>query len=344
MGNVQLLSRIKGGMLGGAVGDSLGGIIEFFSEEMIFKEFGPDGITDYVGGKGYITDDTQMSLFTADGLIKTRKRLGTGASFHDYLSGIYESYLDWYYTQTGERVKTGYVPSALIKVKELYKRRAPGNTCLFALACGKMLSIEERINNSKGCGGIMRIAPIAFFFYNKGVLTPKEADMLAASASALTHGHELGYIPSAALCDMLCRIQRGEELLVAVEHSLSAVKTAFPDAVHMDYFISLIQNAVDLSQDTDVIDDLDAIRELGQGWVAEETLAIAVYCALKYKDDFEKAVVAAVNHGGDSDSTGAVTGNIVGTYLGVEAIPKKYLENLELRELMNEIAGCMLPD
>lgn len=79
-------------------------------------------------------------------------------------------------------------------------------------------------------------------------------------------------------------------------------------------------------------------EQLGEGWVAEETLAIAIYCALKYSDDFINGVVAAVNHDGDSDSTGAVTGNILGTALGFEAIPQKYLDKLELKDVILEIA------
>lgn len=87
------------------------------------------------------------------------------------------------------------------------------------------------------------------------------------------------------------------------------------------------------------INDLDAIYELGEGWVAEETLAIAVYCALKYENDFEKAIITSVNHNGDSDSTGAVTGNIIGAYLGMNAIPEKFLTNLELKDVISEIAA-----
>lgn len=89
------------------------------------------------------------------------------------------------------------------------------------------------------------------------------------------------------------------------------------------------------------IDDSDAIRQIGEGWVAEETLAIAVYCVLKYPDDFEKAVVASVNHSGDSDSTGAVTGNIMGAIVGYDSIPPYYKDNLELRWLIEEIADDM---
>ena len=89
-------------------------------------------------------------------------------------------------------------------------------------------------------------------------------------------------------------------------------------------------------------EDLDAIHELGEGWVAEETLAIAVFCALRHEHDFGRAVIAAVNHKGDSDSTGAVTGNILGAYLGYDAIPERFRRNLELHDVIVEIADDLL--
>ena len=89
---------------------------------------------------------------------------------------------------------------------------------------------------------------------------------------------------------------------------------------------------------------MTAIHQLGEGWVAEETLAIAVYSALKYERDFDKAIRTAVNHNGDSDSTGAVCGNILGTYLGYDAIPKKYKEHLELHDIIMEIADDLYND
>ena len=92
------------------------------------------------------------------------------------------------------------------------------------------------------------------------------------------------------------------------------------------------------------VDDRDAIRRLGEGWVGEEALAIAVYCALKHSDSFEDAIIASVNHSGDSDSTGAVTGNILGTALGYRAIPDHYLEKLELRDIIEEVAQDLYED
>ena len=116
----------------------------------------------------------------------------------------------------------------------------------------------------------------------------------------------------------------------------------WPGSEEKDYFLELIMKAVDLaSMDKN---DLEAIHQLGEGWVAEETLAIAIYCALKDSDNFDKALIASVNHKGDSDSTGAVTGNILGASLGLKGIPEKYTKDLELKDLILEIADDLWQD
>ena len=88
--------------------------------------------------------------------------------------------------------------------------------------------------------------------------------------------------------------------------------------------------------------DLQAIETLGEGWVGEEALAISIYCALKYQNDFEKAVITAVNHDGDSDSTGAITGNILGSYLGIKGIPLNWLREVELSEELTQLADDLV--
>ena len=88
-------------------------------------------------------------------------------------------------------------------------------------------------------------------------------------------------------------------------------------------------------------DDLAAIHALGKGWVAEEALAIAIYCALRYGHDIAGALIAAVNHEGDSDSTGSITGNIIGAKIGYSNIPSKYTETLEMRDVILRVADEM---
>jgi ADP-ribosylglycohydrolase len=81
----------------------------------------------------------------------------------------------------------------------------------------------------------------------------------------------------------------------------------------------------------------EAIVKLGQGWVAEEALAISIYCALVARN-FKHGVLLAVNHDGDSDSTGSITGNLLGAIHGVNEIPTEWLTNLELRDVITELA------
>jgi len=69
-----------------------------------------------------------------------------------------------------------------------------------------------------------------------------------------------------------------------------------------------------------------------------------VYCALKYAGDFDRALIASVNHSGDSDSTGAITGNILGAQVGLTGIPEKYREHLELSGLVLEVADDLWRD
>ena len=340
------LEQFRGCLIGGAVGDALGYPVEFMSATDIFQKYGERGITEHAlhHGVAEISDDTQMTLFTATGLLVGTTRGMTRGIMGDYAECyIAHSYRDWYRTQTERYPLPGGTQfSWLVNLPELFSRRAPGSTCLSALARGGNGTLEAPVNHSKGCGGIMRVAPIGLYFCDKR-LEPKEIDMIGAKTAALTQGHELGYLPAAMLVHILWRICEGSSpVITAVRDAMRMMPALFPDTAHMDDLLSLIQKAIALSSKK--MDDREAIRELGEGWVAEEALAIAVYCALKYSDNFEKAIVASVNHNGDSDSTGAVTGNILGAALGANAIPQKYTDKLELKEVILEIADDLHHD
>lgn len=327
-----LLSRneIKavGCLVGGAAGDALGFAVEFLEDANIFRYYGENGITEYrlADGVAQISDDTQMTLFTAEGLLSC----DDGESLVD---SVYRAYLDWLKTQN---VKEPLSDKGLLAVPELYDRRAPGHTCISALESGECGRIDYLLNKSKGCGGIMRVSPVAIYCFNKEIPIAR-ADMLGAQTSAITHTHPLGYIPSAMLVHILYRIFEGMDIRSAVLDAREAVPPMFEPSEELSLALDIYDRAVVLAETEDV-DDLEALRLIGQGWVAEETLAVAVYCALKYKDDFDKALIASVNHSGDSDSTGAVTGNIVGAYLGAKGIPRKYLDRLELLETVIDLS------
>lgn len=353
------LDKIKGSLFGGAIGDALGYPVEFLSENDIFSKYGSEGITEYKidekSGKALISDDTQMTLFTADGILVGETRLclrGIGGIPHNYITG---SYRDWLYTQEMSieqmqniRNNGYYATSWLCDVPELYSRRAPGNTCISAIKSDEPGSVKRPINNSKGCGGIMRVAPLALHYEGIDI---NELDMEGAEIAALTHGHSLGYMSAAVLIHIISLIvypgDKHMSLKDIVIDARDTVHELFKDDKHIKEQDDIITKAIELSENGE--SDLVNIHKLGEGWVAEETLAIAIYCSLKYQNDFSKAIIAAVNHKGDSDSTGAVTGNILGALLGFEAIDDKWKKNLELYNVIDEMAldlchGCAMEE
>jgi len=339
------IDRFRGCLIGGAVGDALGYAVEFWSETKIFSRYGRTGITDYElhDGKALISDDTQMTLFTATGLLIGTTRGMTRGIMGEYPDYIRYSYLDWLKTQK-ERypLPEGDHYSWLMNVPEMFSRRAPGRTCLKALEDSRKRSVENPINESKGCGGVMRVAPVGLYFCDKD-MPVEEVARIGAEAAAITHGHPLGWIPAAALAQIICEICRNNDSVYdAVMKTLDTQGKMWPDSKHKEYFLELMRKAVDLAGTKK--DDQMTIHQLGEGWVAEEALAIAAYCALKYEDDFEKAIVASVNHKGDSDSTGAICGNILGARLGMKGIPQKYIENLELKDVILEVADDLCND
>ena len=331
--NSEKKNKIKGCLLGGAIGDALGYPVEFTSYRDIVSKYGKNGIENFElhNGVALISDDTQMTIFTAEGLINGYCNKDLSIKY------VYRVYLDWLKTQ-GYEVRYEEADNnkcmRLSDEEELNHRRAPGNTCLSALLSGKMGTVKTPINTSKGCGGVMRVAPIGLFL-EKFDNNLDRVTTFAAEAAAITHGHELGYIPAAAFARIIALLYRGQGIKYAVDNTVDAINRLFSNARHLKEFNKIINLAVDLSSKN--INDVEAINKIGQGWVGEEALAIAVYCSLKYPDDFTKAVCAAVNHDGDSDSTGAITGNIMGTLLGESAISEKYLENLELYELIQDV-------
>ncbi len=334
------LDSYQGCLLGGAVGDALGYAVEFTLEKEIFRTYGPRGITQYqlTQGVAEISDDTQMTLFTATALLAADARAVLQGGQPDYLSALCQSYREWLQTQL-ESYPMDPPPqvSWLSNLPQMFHAREPGRSCITALSKEVQGSLQHPINDSKGCGGVMRVAPIGLYLGGKG-RNPQEMALLGAQAAALTHGHPLGYLPAAALVHLvhLATHTPGISLREAVQEMRESIGRQFTGTPYLPDFLALVDRAVELSQSE--MEDLKAIHRLGEGWVAEETLAIALYCALKYPDHFEKAIVASVNHNGDSDSTGAVTGNILGAYLGKSAIPDKFLERLELKEVILQVA------
>lgn len=349
-------SRFRGCLLGGAVGDALGYPVEFRSEPAIFQKYGPGGIRTLEqaaesGGLAVISDDTQMALFAANGCLygKSQKIWGV----YPGLDAAWLGYREWLGTQGDKSRMDADGPHLwLYRDRRLHALRAPGNTCLNAIRQSeKGGTMEQPINQSKGCGTVMRAAPYGLFF-REDPQNPEQRFVvhMAACDAALTHGHPLAWGSSGWLAGFVFEaVQEFGRQWKCIEECMKSI--CVPEEMDPEGKLhALIDKAFVLAV-RETISDLDAIHMLGEGWVAEEALAIAVFCAVRYQNDFAAAIRAAVNHKGDSDSTGAICGNILGAWLGEEAVEQAFnLEKLELRDVIETIAedlyrtcGCYPP-
>ncbi|MGI6218834.1 MAG: ADP-ribosylglycohydrolase family protein [Bacteroidaceae bacterium] len=305
---------IRGCLMAGAAGDALGYTVEFMSRDHILSQYGRKGITQFElaeNGKAWVSDATRMTLFTACGMLTNVTR--------GYMRGIggapeyYTSY-NW-----------------LCNQPELTHRSASGSTRMSSLPHKKTVK-----NNSKGCVGIMRAASMALLaagyksrderFYDI-----PEMDEAGAKVVEATHKHPLAFLPAAMLTHLLYKLVYMDAEQVKREFRSLALETIFSlDSIFVGQYAEykrilaeLTRKAVTLAENN--CTDAENIMQLGEGWRGEEAWAIALYCAVRHVDSIEEAIIAAVNHDGDSDSTGSVCGNIMGAIYGYEALKRQRL-------------------
>lgn len=329
--------HFTGCLLAGAVGDALGAAIEFMSLDQIRHAYGESGLTGYApvyGRTGAVTDDTQMMLFTAEGLVLSRIRPEYPGN-DGLIRCIYHALLRWLTTQQPDR-QTGLIQShgtcaivegVLTGHAALFSRRAPGNTCLSALASGTMGTPEHPVNDSKGCGGVMRIAPVGLAFTD-----PEKAFDTGCRSAAITHGHATGYLAAGTLAALISLIITGHSLSDAVNAGIRILTQQKNAKETLDAVTTAVETALRAAPSP------ETVETLGAGWIAEEALGIGLYCAMAHETDMAKALLLSVNHSGDSDSTGTIAGNILGALHGRSAIPPHWIDDLELNGLIEETA------
>ncbi len=331
-----------GCLLGGAVGDALGWPIEFNDMESVIQKYGSAGIQELEPGEGNlfeITDDTQMTLFTAEGLLRAWTSARHTGGVPDFAATVRGSYLCWLKTQgeTTSSLPEVIRPGWLLSVEGLHRRRAPGNTCLSALSEGTFTENGIIENTSKGCGGVMRAAPAgllaASIIDGDSSSTARLAFEIGCATARITHGHPSGYYPAGVLASVIATIITGG----SIEDGISISLTFLDGRIGAKETIDAVQSALDLWRDQNIMPSPATIESLGGGWVGEEALAIGLYCALTAGDDLVRGVSLAVNHSGDSDSTGSITGNILGALLGEQAVPKEWLNQLELGDVIKQV-------
>ncbi|MFC8047843.1 ADP-ribosylglycohydrolase family protein [Nocardia sp. NPDC057353] len=331
-----LRDRVRGSLLGGAAGDALGAPIEFWDLRTIRGRLGAAGASGFLtsgAGPQEVTDDTQMTLFTAEGLLRWRP--GT-----DPARPLRRAYLRWLETQ--RRAEPGpEVDSWLAEQRFLYAVRAPGNACLSGLdRQQRELVPPHRVGrpgpvntDSKGCGTVMRSAPFGLVGFGAEM-----AFAVAAVGAQLTHGHPTGCFAAGAMAALLDRVLGGAGFEEALDDTLAQLS----GQVGAQETVEALRRAIECADAGAA--SAERVEEVGAGWVAEECLAIAVYCALHAArtGDVRGALLLSVNHSGDSDSTGSVAGNLLGAVHGLGALPAEWVEAVEGYDTIVRVADDLV--
>jgi ADP-ribosylglycohydrolase len=355
-------SRIHGCLLGGALGDSLGYAVEFDPIDEIRRRFGAAGLRDFsaLDGGTHFSDDTQMTLYTVDGIVEALEWANSGVGA-DANACVWLAYLRWLDTQGVPLPESAPRPQPRwIDGQEVLRhRRAPGNACLSGLSTGEMGTVFRPVNpESKGCGTVMRSAPF-------GLVPHIPADSvykLSADAASLTHGHPSARQSAGAFSLLIHSLVQGNSLAEAAQAALARVlgdnESAPELRERLGAAVRLAGEAGE-SATASVLSPEDLVRELGEGWVAEEAPAAGLYAvlataALVHGDSdqgdctpdpvehFKAAIAVAINHSGDSDSTGSIAGNILGAYYGTDCLPADWLAALEAPEVIRGMAGQLV--
>lgn len=316
--------RIKGCLFGGAIGDALGAPVEFISLVDIEEQYGKitDFITDDLAECALFTDDTQMTIMTAYGLISSKNE-------DEYLSQIFSAYVNWANISKNRLSLEECFPN-LRDFVGLFEDRQAGDTCMRSLLNAESGVIGNPLANSKGNGGVMRVAPIGLVYSD-----PKKAFIIGMKVAHLTHGHLTSDVSSGSFTALISLLLYGNSLETAISKMIKLIEK-FDENKET---LTAIQKAIEYAKDP-TLDDRLAIFKLGlicDGFIAEEALAIAIYCALT-TDSYKEGVIKAVNISGDSDTIGAICGNILGALYGLNGIPQEWQDKIELRELLEKLS------
>ena len=299
---LRLLDRIHGTIYGLAIGDALGYPVEFMKLPQIREKYGERGIIRFPsddGGNtiGNYSDDTQMTLAVANALLDSNSE-----DSDEIMKNMSNRFIEW--------------------ANSPENNRAPGLTCM-----GGINRLEQGFDwkesglDSYGCGAAMRVAPIGISYHDD----PEKLKEIAKNSAVITHNHPIAIASAIGNAYLISRGLNGEDP-TDLDSLLRFTEGISPE---FNKKIKKIDKYINLDPD-------EALNRIGGGWVAHEALASALYCAKKCDMDFERTIIMGANTNGDSDSIASIAGGIVGSYIGLEDMPRRFMRGLENRDLLHE--------
>lgn len=338
----QRLSAYRGCLLGLAVGDAMGYAVDVKNLEEIHRDYGPNGLLGYdlVNGYADVTSHTQLAAFVANGLLIGATRGQLRGQMGPFIQYVALAEREWSWIQHARKLPER--PGCWIsQVPELRRRHCMDTRMLDTLSKQTLGTPEEPINHFTTCGAITTAIPVGLFFHPDRMKV-RELGHLGAETVALTHGDPLAFLTGAVLSFIIAGIVHDEQTSLS-GHFLQAANAVagqfgreYPDAVALQ---SALHHIIDLAEKGETAPN--QVMEQLRCDTCEQILCGAVYAALSCGEDFDTAMITAVNHSGRSAAVAALTGAILGARLGEEALPEFYLESLEPVEALRTLAGDM---
>lgn len=338
------LASFTGCMMGGALGDALGYPVEFMSYDQIIEEHGVEGVKELLltdKNSAEISYNTQMTLFTAEGLIwaeKIREKYG----YSSVAARCFCSYQRWLHTQSYPLAEESYhwmiqderleIESPLLKAEELQHERTPETICVEALREAKDQEygrIEQPINRSRGAGAVVRTAPAGLAFHEN----PKRAFEAGCDVAAITHTHPSAYYAAGFYSALIAYLTEGSRIEAAVRNALRLLERC-PGGEEVKH---RVEQALNEAKTTPA--DVSKLTEIGEGFVSSEVLAMGIYCALCHEEDYKQAVSLAVNQDGNSAGVASICGSLLGVSLGITGLEPEWIQQIEGKEVILQMAS-----
>lgn len=299
------IDKFEAVLFGLALGDALGFPTEFARLPEIRQIYGQHGIQEPPDPALY-TDDTQMTIALAEGLLDA----GIDADLDSQMNAVGKRFVAWLHSEDNNR--------------------APGNACMTGVRHFEegIPWRESGVKHSKGCGSAMRVAPVGCLYQHD----ERRLREVAEASGLLTHRHPAAVAASIAAAyavKLALDAVPVPEYLPRIMTFVAGISDEFDDAIyHVGHAGAWT-------------DEEAALRHIGEGWVGEEAVALALYCIIRYPDDYVACMRRAANTNGDSDSIACIAGGIMGARLGLAAIPQHWRERCENRVYLSALAARM---
>ena len=328
------LSGCRGCLLGLAVGDAMGHTVDERTWEEIQEDYGPNGLLGYdlVNGGASGSANTQVAAYVSNGLL-----LGvTRAKPELYLRYISLSLREWARAQHFPRDPEKSL-CWVAKIPQMRVRKCKDSRMLDALRMDPLGTMEKPVNRASSTGSLPGAVVVGLACSERGIDRAMAAK-LGTQTVALTHGNVETFLCGSILAECIASLLEDPEQSLrsafdgAVQTMVAAFSCRFEQAEEL---ASMLQKVMDRQAE----EDSRAVMEALRCDTAAECLAGAFFACLAAGEDFDTAMILAVNHSGKSASVGCLTGAILGAKMGAEALPDFYLESLDAASVLEELAG-----